>query len=132
MINFYFSDEYVNHDTGSHPESIQRFKTVKQLLNNKYANNYDYYRAIYMMGKHNILENGFLILKEDKTLHSPVSVLNYEYYVEKESLALQLDVLKEDIQCIVGKDYIPFGQAQQPNLADYADGVDTLRFLESI
>ena len=102
------------------------------VLNNKYANNYDYYRAIYMMGKHNILENGFLILKEDKTLHSPVSVLNYEYYVEKESLALQLDELKEDIQCIVGKDYIPFGQAQQPNLADYADGVDTLRFLESI
>ena len=102
------------------------------VLNNKYANNYDYYRAIYMMGKHNILENGFLILKEDKTLHSPVSVLNYEYYVEKESLALQLDELKEDIQCIVGNDYIPFGQAQQPNLVDYADGVDTLRFLESI
>ena len=37
MINFYFSDEYVNHDTGSHPESIQRIKTVKQLLNNKYT-----------------------------------------------------------------------------------------------
>ena len=84
------------------------------------------------MGNHNILENGFLILKEDKALHSPVAVLNYEYYDEKESLALQLDELKEDIQCIVGKDYIPFGKAQQPNLEDYADGVDTLRFLEAI
>ena len=38
MINFYFSDEYVNHDTGTHPESIQRIKTVKQLLNDKYTN----------------------------------------------------------------------------------------------
>ena len=38
MINFYFSDEYLNHDTGSHPESIQRIKTVKQLLNDKYNN----------------------------------------------------------------------------------------------
>ena len=36
MINFYYSDEYLNHDTGSHPESIQRIKTVKQLLNDKY------------------------------------------------------------------------------------------------
>ena len=108
------------------------FEYQDVVLNNKYANNYDYYRAIYMMGNHNILENGFLILKEDKALHSPVAVLNYEYYDEKESLALQLDELKEDIQCIVGKDFIPFGKAQQPNLEDYADGVDTLRFLEAI
>ena len=61
-----------------------------------------------------------------------MAVLNYEYYDEKESLTLQLVELKEDIQCIVGKDYIPFGKAQQPNLEDYADGVDTLRFLETI
>ena len=108
------------------------FEYQDVVLNNKYANNYDYYRAIYMMGNHNILENGFLILKEDKALHSPVAVLNYEYYDEKESLALQLNKLKEEIQCIVGKDYISFGMAQQPNLDDYADGVDTLRFLESI
>ena len=108
------------------------FEYQDVILNNKYANNYDYYRAIYMMGKHNILENGFLILKEDKALQSPVAVLNYEYYDEKESLALQLDELKEDIQCIVGKDYIPFGKAQQPDLEDYADGVDALRFLEAI
>ena len=108
------------------------FEYQDVVLNNKYANNYDYYRAIYMMGNHNILENGFLILKEDKALYSPVAVLNYEYYDEKESLALQLDELKEDIQCIVGKDFIPFGKAQQPNLEDYADGVDTLRFLEAI
>ena len=108
------------------------FEYQDVILNNKYANNYDYYRAIYMMSNHNILENGFIILKEDKALHSPVSVLNYEYYDEKESLAIQLNKLKEDIQCIVGKDYISFGKAQQPNLDDYADGVDTLRFLESI
>ena len=108
------------------------FEYQDVVLNNKYANNYDYYRAIYMMGNQNILENGFIILKEDKALHSPVAVLNYEYYDEKESLVLQLEELKEDIQCIVGMDFIPFGKAQQPNLEDYADGVDTLRFLEAI
>ena len=108
------------------------FEYQDVVLNNKYANNYDYYRAIYMMGNQNILENGFIILKEDKALHSPVAVLNYEYYDEKESLVFQLEELKEDIQCIVGMDFIPFGKAQQPNLEDYADGVDTLRFLEAI
>ena len=108
------------------------FEYQDVVLNNKYANNYDYYKAIYMMGNQNILENGFIILKEDKALHSPVAVLNYEYYDEKESLVLQLEELKEDIQCIVGMDFIPFGKAQQPNLEDYADGVDTLRFLEAI
>jgi hypothetical protein len=102
------------------------------VLNNKYANNYDYFRAIYMMGNHNILENGFLILKEDKSLHSPVAVLNYEYYDEKDSLMLQLEELKDDIQCVVGKGFIPFGKAQHPQLEDYADGVDTLGFLENI
>jgi hypothetical protein len=78
------------------------------------------------------LENGFLILKEDKSLHSPVAVLNYEYYDEKDSLMLQLEELKEDIQCVVGKGFIPFGKAQHPQLEDYADGVDTLGFLENI
>lgn len=102
------------------------------VLNNKYANNYDYFRAIYMMGNQNILENGFLILKEDKSLHSPVAVLNYEYYDEQESLMRQLDELKEDIQCIVGNGFVPFGKAQHPQLQDYADGVDTLHFLENL
>ena len=107
------------------------FEYQDVVLNNKYANNYDYYRAIYMMGKHNILENGFL-KEEDKALHSPVSVLNYEYYERKASVLIELDKLKDDIQCIVGKGYVPFGKAQQPELEDYADGVDTLRFLEAI
>ena len=37
-----------------------------------------------------------------------------------------------DIQCIVGKDFIPFGQAQQPVITDYADGMDTLQFLTNL
>ena len=38
MINFYYSDEYFNHDTGSHPESIERIKVVKELLFKEYVN----------------------------------------------------------------------------------------------
>lgn len=111
-------------------EVFYAYKDV--VLNNKYANNYDYYKAIYMMGNQKIIENGFLIMKEDTHISSPVSVLNYEYYDSYENLIQELDFLKEKIQCVVGDGFIPFGNAQQPKLDDYADGVDTLKFLESI
>jgi hypothetical protein len=102
------------------------------ILNNKYANNYDYYKAIYLMGNQKIIENGFLILKEDKNLHSPVGVLNYEFYDDLGVLNSEIDSMNEDIQCVVKKGGIPFGSAQFPKLDDYADGVDTLSFLEKI
>ncbi|MBL6873064.1 MAG: acyl-CoA reductase [Flavobacteriales bacterium] len=111
-------------------EVFYEYKDV--ILNNKYANNYDYYKAIYLMGNQKITENGFLILKEDKGLHSPVGVLNYEYYDDLESVNMELDSLNNDIQCVVKKGGIPFGNAQFPKLNDYADGVDTLAFLEKI
>ena len=31
MINFFYTDEYLKHDTGQHPESIERIKTVKSV-----------------------------------------------------------------------------------------------------
>ena len=46
----------------------------------KYANNYDYNKAIYMMSQTPIIENGFLMLIENDALHSPLSILNYQYY----------------------------------------------------
>lgn len=101
--------------------------------NNKYANNYDYNKAVYLLNKIDLLENGFLLLKEDEGLHSPVGVLFYEYYDELEELSLKLNLLKDDIQCKVSSiqegGFIPFGKAQQPELWDYADGIDTIEFL---
>ena len=111
-------------------EVFYNYKDV--ILNNKYANNYDYYKAIYMMGNQKITENGFIILKEDENLHSPVGVLNYELYDNIADVNSQLDSLQDDIQCVVRKGGIPFGNAQFPKLNDYADGVDTLSFLEKI
>ena len=36
MINFFYTDEYLKHDTGQHPESIERIKTVKKLIFENY------------------------------------------------------------------------------------------------
>ena len=101
--------------------------------NNKYANNYDYNKAVYLLGNNQLLDNNFVMLKEDKSLSSPVAVLHYEYYNSIEELKITLDELKENIQCVVSNvaelNTFKLGQAQQPELWDYADGVDTIQFL---
>mgnify|MGYP000936808726 FL=1 len=99
----------------------------------KYANNYDYNKAVYLMSLYKLLENGFLLLKEDEHYGSPIATLFYEYYTNKEALKKKLATDREKIQCVVGHNFIdgeiPFGQTQTPKLWDYADGVNTLAFL---
>jgi len=108
-----------------------------QIINNqKYANNYDYNKAVYLMSEFDILENGFLMIKEDENYASPIASIFYEFYNTKEQLSEKLLQDEEKIQCIVSKDFveneIPFGQTQHPKLWDYADGINTLQFLASL
>lgn len=106
----------------------------KDIINqHKYANNYDYNKAVYLMSEFNILDNGFIVLKEDTTMASPIASLFYEYYDSLAQLKNHLLKQQEELQCVVSKDVFPnevaFGQTQQPKLHDYADGVDTIQFL---
>ncbi len=98
----------------------------------KYCNNYDYYKAIYLMNQEKIIENGFILTREIKELFAPVAVLHYHFYESEEEKNSYLEEHKDKIQAIVGRDYIPFGAAQTPALDDYADGVDTMEFLSSL
>lgn len=99
----------------------------------KYANNYDYNKAVYLMSEFKILENGFLMLKEDDSYASPIASVFYERYSSSQELKEKLKNEEEKIQCIVAKGFveneIPFGKTQTPKLNDYADGVDTVDFL---
>ena len=76
------------------------------------------------------------MLKQDSSYASPIATLFYETYNDLESLTEKLDADKELIQCVVSnlpiQGKVAFGQTQQPQLSDYADGVDTLKFLESL
>jgi hypothetical protein len=102
---------------------------------NKYANNYDYNKAVYLMSEFKILDNGFLILKEEKSYGSPIASLFYEHYNNSEELKTKLKLEEDKIQCIVSSGFIDneiaFGQTQKPSLSDYADGIDTVNFLLS-
>jgi len=102
---------------------------------NKYGNNYDYNKAVYLLNNIELIENGFLLLKEDKSIHSPIGVLYYEYYQSMDKLELNFKMLRDKIQCIVGETSFAdtdFGKSQQPSLTDYADGVDTMTFLKEL
>lgn len=102
----------------------------------KYANNYDYNKAVYLMSGFNILDNGFMMLKEDENYGSPIATIFYEPYDSLPSLHQKIETDKAQLQCIVSqgihKDEVPFGQTQHPKLDDYADDVDTIQFLLGI
>ncbi|MFY9311338.1 MAG: acyl-CoA reductase [Bacteroidia bacterium] len=114
-------------------EAIFKFKDV--INNNKYGNNYEYNRTVYLMNQPvGLLDNNFLLLKEDTGYSSPIGVLFYEYYTDATILNNRLIADKELLQCIVSgnkaiQSAIPFGTAQTPGLDDYADRVDTMQFL---
>ena len=102
----------------------------------KYSNNYDYNKAVYLMSRFQLLENGFLMLKEDSRYSSPIATLFYEYYGSEKELMQRLQEDADHIQCIVGCDagagMVAFGKTQKPGLMDYADGTDTLKFLQDL
>lgn len=109
--------------------------------NNKYYNNYQYYRTIYLLNKEKFLDNNFLILKESEEFASPVATLYYEQYPPG-GLVKKIEDSEDQIQCVAtpcpaflfeeGGKLIEFGTAQSPQLWDYADGVDTMAFLHGL
>lgn len=117
-------------------EALHEYREI--VLHNKYKNNFDYNFAIQVLNKTPYYSNGCILLIENKSLQSRVGELYFEYYSSPAGLEEELDRRAEDIQCVVAKEGIikrpvlAFGQAQQPELWDYADGVDTLEFLLNI
>ena len=112
---------------------FKAFYRYSDVINHKkYGNNYDYNKAIFLMGSNDLIENGFLLMKEDKSLLSPVAMLYYEFYNDMHTVEQFVEENAEQLQCVVSKKYIPFGNTQKPNLWDYADGVDTVEFLRDL
>jgi Acyl-CoA reductase (LuxC) len=111
---------------------INAFKKYNYLAdNNKLKNNYDYNLALHIINNKFYMSTDSLLLVENESLFSPISQLHYEFYDDEKKLAESLQK-SEDLQCIVGGGYIPFGKAQVPAIDDFADGLDTMEFLCSL
>jgi len=118
-------------------ESIEDFNPI--INHHKYNNNYDYNKSIYLVNRDEHLDNGFLMLKRDERLVSPLAVLYYDTYTDLQSAEKQLAEQSEQLQVIVTtaaietqNQVVTFGQSQHPQLWDYADGVDTMDFLVNL
>lgn len=124
-----------NYDFKVFFESIQSYSDVG--FQSKYVNNYDFNKSIYLVNKVDHFDNGFCLLKEDTALVSPISVIYFEYYTDIRELKTLLESRKDEIQCTVSAnnlmtENVEFGKSQKPELMDYADGIDTVKFLMAL
>lgn len=110
-------------------EALNKYDYYNDL--HKYRHNYDYQLALLMMGRKFYMTNGSILLQEAESLFTAVSQLHYESYDSRE-IVLRLLKDNEAVQCVVGKDALPFGQSQKPTLNDYADGINTMQFLMNL
>ncbi|MCD6596698.1 MAG: hypothetical protein J7L04_03370, partial [Bacteroidales bacterium] len=114
---------------------FRAFNSFKDIISHPlYADNYRYQLAISKTNKHPFMDTGFMIVKESFQISSPIATLYYQYYRSEKELKSHLDYDHNRIQCIVGKapGLVPFGNAQGPELWDYADDLDTIKFLNSL
>jgi len=94
----------------------------------KYKHNYDYQLALLMMRKQLYMDSGGILMSENPSPFAAISQIHYQQYPLGTSPTFNMD----EIQCVVGKNQLPFGSLQKPLLAQYADGVDSLAFLSSL
>lgn len=92
---------------------------------------YRYQKArLTMLGQPFIDKSAYLLTPASQT-PPPLSTIDYTYYNHIDEIKLPL----EQIQCVVGgsdlnlPDLTPFGQSQYPQLNNYADGEDVIKFL---
>lgn len=126
------------------PEGFELFNLLKAwepyqdvIQHNKYANNYEYNKSVYLVGRQPFLDTGFVLATESPELVSPISVVFYERYSTLEDLRQKIRGHHNKLQCVVSakswfKESVSFGAAQLPQVSDYADQVDTLDFLSGI
>lgn len=118
-------------------EPLEKYQAI--INHFKYNNNYDYNKSIYLVNAVKHLDNGFLLVKEDISFTSPLAVLFYEEYDSIKEVEKRIESEAEHIQCVISnlnlnlkKTKIAFGEGQHPKLWDYADDVNTIKFLEGI
>lgn len=107
--------------------------------NTKYENNFKYNYAISMMNRELFKTNNFLIMKESEDIASRISCVHIHRYSSGDEVINYCNRKEEEIQIVVSNQMnfdvqiksplVAIGKGQQPGPEDYADGVDTMKFL---
>ncbi len=111
------------------------FQKYAEIINhNKYNNNFSYQYAVLGMNKIEHVNFGNVLLSEKAVLSSPIGVLHFEYYDDINATIENINNQSSNIQCVVAKEklcehYIGFGETQKPNIFNFADNIDTIKFI---
>lgn len=115
-------------------EAIEQYSSIRDHY--KYNNNYDYNKSIYLVNGDKHYDNGFLLLKKDENIASPLAVVFYQEYESLSEVEEYINSRQENIQCVtsiaplnIETPLFSLGGSQCPALDDYADGINTLQFL---
>ena len=117
-------------------EALHEYREL--IHHDKYKNNFDYSLTLFIMNNIPYLNNGCLLLREEPSLQARIASVHYEFYEDTAALAALLREKSDEIQCVTGHvklpgvSILPFGKSQEPELTDYADGVDVMEFLTQL
>jgi hypothetical protein len=82
------------------------------------------------------LDAGFVLMQQNENLVSPIGMIYYQFYNSLEEVKTAIESQKDKIQCVVSTENIPgkikFGKAQMPDINDFADNIDTMKFLSNL
>ena len=100
-----------------------------EAVNAKLRRNIQAMRATLTIEGAEFWDAGAFIMRRGEDFAQSLAVVTLREYSDIEEVKKWIETNAEHIQCVVSRSDIPFGRAQYPALMDYADGVDTMRFL---
>ena len=115
------------YDVALLPQHWSRYASL--LSHYKYAVNLDHNRAVMAVNREPFEDGGFILIRESASLTPPPGVVHYEFYDDPQMPLNAAEANSDAIQCVAGHGHLPFGTTQQPELWDYADNIDTVRFV---
>lgn len=103
-----------------------------ELSEHLWKENHQYRYTISLMNKEVSFSDGWLTLREAQDLNPPLTCVNFTRWASENDINTFLNDHKDSLQTIVSKELGNIGQAQNPSLLDYADGVDLAEFLSNL
>jgi len=111
--------------------NLEKIKTAEEVSHTGFRNAYLRQKALLTLQKQPFLDGGFFLLQQSNEWQPNMATIFYTRYSHINEVISYIDDHQFKIQCVVGramdiKKSINFGSAQNPQLWDYADGMDTM------
>jgi hypothetical protein len=125
----------VDYDLHEFSSCNRRFQELNK--HQKYFNNYRYQKSLLGTENKDFIDAGYTLLVRNESVVSPLGVIHYQEYKDLEQLDVLISLQQDKIQCIASAEQwyqnsLDFGTLQEPNLWDYSDNLDTMKFLCSL